>query len=85
MENKIIHVWISRYALTQGLFEIDARVCSSPDMIEKVDISGFPTYFHGKEWHRTKEDAIKRAESMKLAKIKNLKKQLEQLEQLKFD
>jgi hypothetical protein len=88
MENPIIHVWITKYALTQGIFEIDATVCTkiNKDMIEEVG-AGYPTMYHreGEEWHRTKESAIKRAEEMKQAKIKSVKKQLNKLENLKFE
>jgi len=43
-------------------------------------------YFgEGKDWHRTKESAIKRAEKMKINKIANVKKQLEKLKEMKFE
>lgn len=87
MKDTIIHVWITKYALTQGIFEIDATVCTdvSNDMIKQVGVS-YPTTYHGegKEWHRTKESAIKKAKEMKEVKIKSVKKQLTKLENLKF-
>ncbi len=77
-------VWISKYALTQGIFEMDAKI------LENMAIStvrDFPTCYHGegKEWHRTKGEAIKRAEEHRLNKITSLKKQLSKMESLKFD
>ena len=41
MKDTIIHVWITKYALTQGIFEIDATVCTdvSNDMIKQVGVS----------------------------------------------
>ena len=39
----------------------------------------------GKEWHRTKEAALVRAEKMRQKKIASLKKQIEKLERMKFE
>ena len=88
MKGSAIHVWITKYALTQGIFEIDATVCSdiSNDMIQEIR-DRHPATYHGegKEWHRTKESAIKKAEEMKDTKIKSVKKQLAKLENMKFE
>ena len=48
--------------------------------------TSLPTFFHGegKEWHRTKEAAIAKAEEMRQKKIAGLKKQIERLEKLEF-
>jgi len=44
-------------------------------------------YYHdeGKDWHTDKESAIKKAEEMKQKKIKSLKRQIEKLENMKFE
>jgi hypothetical protein len=42
-------------------------------------------YFgEGKEWHLTKDDAIKRANEVRLKKIELLKKQIAKLEKMDF-
>lgn len=46
--------------------------------------SGFEEYARGKDWHRTPEAAIARAEEMKAAKIASLRKQIDRLEKLEF-
>ena len=88
MKGSAIHVWVTKYALTQGIFEIDATVCrdTNNDMIEEIS-DHYPATYHGegKEWHRTKESAIKKAQEMREAKIKSVKKQLVKLENLKFE
>jgi len=85
-------VWISKYALTKGIYELEVKRCvnsirdkDESDMVE-IRKNGFTSYFHGegKEWHLTKESAIVRAEEMKLRKIESVKKQLNKLEKLKF-
>lgn len=86
-------VWITKYCLTHGIEKIEAEISSTDgDMIKRIKdkgISGFQCdeYYHGKnkEWHITKDSAIKKAEEMKSKKIESLKKQLQKLEELKFD
>ena len=74
-------VYITKYALTRGILETDgATVEGIPSMAE----TNFG-YFHGDDWHETKEEAIKRAEEMRTKKIASLRKQIEKLEALKFD
>ena len=80
-------VYISKYALTSGVLEIDAEICTyvSDDMIE--DVNRKHTYYHGKgkNWHLTKEAAIKVANKMKEKKITSLKKQIDSLNALTFN
>lgn len=76
-------VYITKYALTKGIYEAEAEESNNfPGMITTKDYS----YFHGegKDWTRTKETAIVRAEEMRLKRIESLKKQIEKLEKLKF-
>jgi tRNA G10 N-methylase Trm11 len=77
-------LWISKYALTTGIFEIEARETHSPDMI--ADKNNTISVYHGegKEWHKTKEDAIQMAEIMRQKKIKSLERQLEKIKTLKI-
>lgn len=79
-----MEVYITRYALSDGILEKEAEECDRfPGMIETDDHA----YFHGegKDWTRTKEAAVARAEEMKAKKIKSLKKQIEKLEAMKFE
>lgn len=79
-----MRVWITKYALTTGIFEADVDV--SDDFPELVRVS--PTqYFQGegKDWHRTKIEALQRAEEMRQKKIRSLKKQIEKLKKKTFD
>lgn len=78
-------VWITKYALTKGILEKECEDCRD-DTVRETENS-FPVYYHGegKEWHRTKESAIKRAEEMRQKKITRLKKQIEKLEGMRFE
>ena len=55
----------------------------APDMVATIgQSSGY--HFHGKDWHRTEQDAIARAEQMRAAKIASLKKSITKFEKMKF-
>lgn len=78
--------FITKYALTQGIYEIEAEICHSinPDMISNINRQNNCYHGEGKDWHRTKESAIERANAMRATKIKNLQKQISKLEKLEF-
>jgi hypothetical protein len=80
-------VWISKYALSGGIFEMEVnepRVYSHTELISDPDNP--LRYFHGdgNEWHRTQEGAFIRAEQMRLEKLRSLEKQITKLMSLKF-
>lgn len=81
-------VYISKYALSKGIFEMEAEVCesTSPDMIVGVGQNKY-TFYHGKgkNWHLTTADAIAAAKKKRDNKINSLKEQISKLEQLTFD
>ena len=84
-ERTALKVWISRYALSEGVFELCAETTSIDGMIS--DPTNRCRMFHneGNEWHRTRAGAVAKADGMRLAKIASLKKQIAKLEKLKFD
>ena len=73
-------VWITKYALTSGITRHDAESCDD-DMVKY----GRMQYAHGKEWHRSYENALLRAEEMRIKKIASLKKSIAMLEAMSFD
>lgn len=79
-------VWITKYALTSGIFEAEAEVCShiSEEMIKLTRPGRCPEMFHGegKEWHRTKESALERLTVMKENKISSLKRKIKKIESI---
>ncbi len=84
-------VWISKYALTRGIFETEvAGDCLGVDptgnMIMTYDGSHV-VYYHGegREWHKDKKSAIEKADEMRKKKIESLKKKIKELEEKKFD
>jgi hypothetical protein len=80
-------IWLSKYALTQGIIEVEAEYCGEKTNMIRVIDDGYKGCYQGEgiNWHRTKEDALKRAEEMKIRKINFHRKQIEKLEGLDFN
>ena len=77
--------WITKYALTQGIFQVDAELAESSDtMIHARKPNGFASYYHRNEWHHTKQAAVARAKEMQKKKLISLQKQIKKIEALKF-
>ena len=82
-------VWITKYALTQGIFEIEGEYWQN---LEKLDMdvispTNQPGLYFGKdkEWSLIKEEAIITSNKMRLKKIESLKKQITKLENMRFE
>ena len=75
-------IWVTKYALSKGIFETEGEAVGEGLFKAHKQYD----YFHGegRDWHRTKESAIVRAENMRIAKIASLKKQIAKLEKLSF-
>lgn len=84
----MITVFITKYALTRGIFKVDARMAG-------LDGSQFACYkeagkfgqsfAHGNDWHFTEEAAKARAEEMRTKKLTSIRKQAIKLMTMTFD
>lgn len=72
--------YVTKYALSNGIEEVNGEIYD--DIYFKV--KGFYFLFGEGEWFKTKEDAIKKVEEMRIKKIKYLEKQIERLKNKKF-
>lgn len=78
-------VWITKYALSEGIREVDGEVTRDfPEILSSKDYPYGYLHGEGKEWHRTRKSAYARADKMRLEKIVSLKKQIAKLEALDF-
>lgn len=75
-------IWITTYALTEGIKEYDAVPILSGDTMQYD--SHRCVHGEGKHWHRTREAARDRAEWMRVVKIQSLLKHVDKLEALRF-
>lgn len=73
-------VWITKYALTRGVMQINAMVVprSSKTYVRGKLANGAPIFT--REWYGTAGEALRVAEQMRLAKIASLKRQIARLE-----
>jgi hypothetical protein len=79
-ERPKLHVWITKYALTEGIFECEADQCV--DTSDKMIKSGH-TYYHKPHWHTSEAEAKQRVLAMIAAKEKSIRKILKKIEELK--
>jgi len=76
--------FITKYALTKGIIEVEATACKSPTMI-KYQLPGYTEiYAHTNEWFGTMGAALAHADVMRLKAIDSLKKKLAKLEKMTF-
>ena len=79
-------VWITKYALTDGIIEADAESCGNSSIASVSWNNGTRcTKLYWGEYYLSKESAIKKAEEMRQKKIESLKKQIKKLEEMRFE
>ena len=83
MKHENINAWVTKYALTKGIELVNG------DVYHDIN-SGILSYkmaysVYGNDWHRTPEAALARAEDMRHAKIKSLRKSIAKMEAMKFN
>jgi hypothetical protein len=83
MKEKTTRVWISKYALTKGIYEEEVIVSDTIRGSVYTPSPGWYWFSFG-EWHRTKSEALSRAEEMRLKKVASLEKQLKKYRELRF-
>lgn len=81
MNKRRFNVWITKYALTKGIYEKEVQETNFKDM---VSVPNSIESFHKPHWHESKEEALKQAETMRAKRIISLKKEVRKLEDLKF-
>ena len=72
-------VWITKYALTQGILEMEANQVGE-EIIQTEDGESF----YDGEWYKTKEEAQSIAKSMKEVEIKKLENKLRKLRNIRI-
>lgn len=78
--------FITKHALTRGIFEIEADIVdhAKRTIRQTVGGKGINCYYTGREWWKTKDEAVTQARRMRDEKIKSLKNQIEKLKQMMF-
>ncbi len=72
--------------MTVGIVEEEGEPSPNWPSMFVVKCKSYDAYYHGegKDWHRTKESAVAKAEAHRQMRLKSLRKQLAKIEALKF-
>lgn len=87
MKNENITAWVTKCALTNGIQKVSGTIRheTNSDILSYIGSRyDWREYVHGKDWHRTPEAALARAEEMRKNKIASLKKSIAKLEAMTF-
>ncbi len=78
-------IWITKYALSSGIFSVDTEVEGGSRMASyRRTPDHYTSYVHGNDWHLSRDEAVKRAEEMRKKKIESLQKQIKKLSSIDF-
>lgn len=78
-------IYCTKYALSKGIEEFEVEDSEiSKKLIPIKPYGGYITYLSPGEWHLTKEEAIQRAETLRLNRIKSLEQSIVKVKRLKF-
>ena len=77
-------VWITKHALTQGIFEVEAEISENFKNICSHENGIYHTYYHKPYWYENKEDAIKHAKKLQEKMIKSLQKKIKIISEIEF-
>ena len=81
MATEVCQVWVSKYAITVGIYETKAYVYNEGDA-KTIDNR---TYLKLGDWWLTKEGAIQKAETMRKDRIASLRRQIRRLKDMNFE
>jgi Leu/Phe-tRNA-protein transferase len=76
-------VYITKYALTEGILEVDAEIDGT---MAKYRNGAFPVCAHGegREWHLLEKSALTKTEELRQRKIASYTKAIDKLKKMTF-
>jgi len=81
-------IWCTKWLFTTGIMELEAIDCGN-GMVKVIltDKTYFPYCLHGegREWHKTRESAVAKADEMRIKKLMALDKQMKKIAAMKFE
>jgi hypothetical protein len=81
MKEKSKIVFVTKYALTEGITKEKVHETDSPTMVETSGCY-MTSYYHKPDWHNTEAEARERTAVMIKKKIASVQKQLDRLQKL---
>ncbi|HDC4367519.1 TPA: hypothetical protein O8L32_000557 [Enterobacter cloacae] len=77
-------IYVTKYALTEGPFKVEAEISHAGSMASFRVGNSYMQHAHGKGFWLTLEDALADCERRRQAKLKSIKKQKTKLEKMQF-
>lgn len=78
-------VYVTKYALTEGPFEVDAVIGCEGRIATWVVERSYQNHAHGKDFWLTPEEALADCERRREAKLKSIEKQAKKLQSMQFE
>ena len=80
-----IEVYITKYALTKGIFKVKGRVATISDNMFVYKVKGHETFSHKPDWNDILGDALEHANKMRQKKIISLQKQIDKIKAMNLN
>lgn len=80
-------IWNTKYCLTSGITVHDVEECGDNMVVIPKTQTSYPVHLHGegKQWHRSLNAAIVRANEIKIKKLQSLDRQVKKISAIDFD
>ncbi len=78
-------IYVTKYALTAGILAVEAEIDNVKNMAWYRPDGGFRVYLHGNDFQFGADEAVARAEEMRIKKLQSLDKQAKKISALKFE
>jgi len=78
-------VYVTKYALTKGIFTIKAELLDGGNYAREVNAGDYRLFLSRSEYALTAEEAAKQAISKRDARVKSIIKRTKKLQQMAFD
>ena len=84
---KTFKAWITKYALTKGVLVLNVEQYGRFGNLVCDPLNRWHDSYHGegRDWHRTRESAVKRVAEMRKAEIASLRKQIARLHKAEIE
>lgn len=78
-----MRIYCTKWLFTRGIFEAEAEDLGN-GMVKMEGVTFGYLHGEGKDWHKTRDSAVKKAEEMRAKKLKTLEKQIKKISAMKF-
>jgi len=82
-KSKTFVVYVTKYALTQGIRKCHVTLSDNPKFVRRLD--SWSEVYAKNEWHILWNEAYCRAIDMRIAKLKSLEKSIARLQRMTFE